>query len=226
MFTNLGIFVIIRTWCWLVHCVEICSLVKNKIFIHFLVRSFSRVFSPCCLRWVLVDCVVLICRFGNGRGLFPFVVMCYVVLVGGLCLVILWMCIVYCCGVCRWYWVACSCCHQFCHLFCLVGEGRWLACQMCPQSSLFLQVACIPIGAFSGISSCSTSLPSSPLTSGTSCLQTRAWGRSRECTGSWWGLVEFGSTSSGLGSWQEIFVGIFAEWRWSGREWSLFVFRM
>ncbi len=50
---------------------------------------------------VLVDCVVLICLFGNGRGLFPFVVMCYVVLVGGLCLVISWMCIVYCCGVCR-----------------------------------------------------------------------------------------------------------------------------
>jgi hypothetical protein len=68
-------------------------------------------------------------------------------------------------------------------------------------------------------------LPSSPLTSGTSCLQTRAWGRSRECTGIWWGLVEFGSTSSGPGSWRENFACIFVEWRWFGREWSLFVFR-
>ncbi len=32
-----------------------------------------------------------------------------------------------------------------CHFFCLVGEGKWLACQMCPQISLFLQVVCIPI---------------------------------------------------------------------------------
>jgi len=69
-------------------------------------HSFScSVFSACVFAMlssvVLVDCVVLICRFGNGRGLFPFVVRCYVVLVGGLCLVISWMCIVYCCVVCR-----------------------------------------------------------------------------------------------------------------------------
>jgi hypothetical protein len=33
---------------------------------------------------VLVDCVILICRFENGRGVFPFVVMGCEVWFGGL----------------------------------------------------------------------------------------------------------------------------------------------
>ncbi len=43
---------------------------------------------------VLVDCVIFICRFENGRGVFPFVVMGLVVLFGGLLL---------CDCVCVWY---------------------------------------------------------------------------------------------------------------------------
>ncbi len=45
---------------------------------------------------VLVDCVVLICRFENGRGVFSFVV-----IVRRFVSVVLWVCIVYGCGVCR-----------------------------------------------------------------------------------------------------------------------------
>ena len=99
----------------------------------------------------LVDCVILICRFENGRGVFPFVVMDSVVYVGGLCL---WYC------GCVWYMVGCvsvifgglfllspfvvTIC---CHFFCLVGGGKWLVFQMCPQIFFGLQVFCIPIGA-------------------------------------------------------------------------------
>ncbi len=55
-----------------------------KIFIQSPVRSFFfRVFLSLS-SVVLVDCVILICRCGNGRGVFPFVVMGYVVWCGDL----------------------------------------------------------------------------------------------------------------------------------------------
>jgi hypothetical protein len=41
---------------------------------------------------VLVDCVISICRFENGRGVFPYVVMGLVVLFGGLFLCD-WVCV-------------------------------------------------------------------------------------------------------------------------------------
>jgi hypothetical protein len=121
----------------------------------------------------LVDCGILICRFENGRGVFPFVVMGLVVVFGSLfscyC-VCVWYIVVVLFGDIWWFAFVVAIC---CHLFCLVGGGKWLACQMCPQISLFPQVASISIGPLSGISSCLTSLLSSPLTNGTNCLHIR-----------------------------------------------------
>ncbi len=62
-----------------------CSPVKNEKFsFKVLFGLFSGVFLSMLASVVFVDCVNLICRFGNGRGVFLFVVMGCVVWFGGL----------------------------------------------------------------------------------------------------------------------------------------------
>ncbi len=116
MFKNLGIFVIIRSWWWLVQFVEMCSLVKKKQIDWKSCSAFFASFFSMLSSVVLVDCLFFICRCENGRGVFPFVVVGCVVWVGGLrdcCHGRLCVSIVSVSCVSRWFLVLVFCCHSF-----------------------------------------------------------------------------------------------------------------